>query len=690
MAEKITIPCGNSPITVELNKVAKQSSGSALVRKGDTIVLTTVVGAEEEREDIDFFPLVCDYREQTSAAGKIPGGFFKREGKPTEREILISRLIDRSIRPLFPEDYRREVQVVSFVLSADQENDTDILAIIGASFALSSSPIPLKKSISGVKVAMVDGKFLLNPTKQEIEKSNLNLIISGTENSIVMLEGQGKEISENDFLNAVEFGMENLKECLKYVEEVRGNKINIEKVRFDEEIIKDVSSFIEERIKEVFNYPEKKSRNDFYKLLENQLLEKYDEEKQEEVKKVFEEVLKDRIRKLVVETGKRLDGRGKEEVRPIECEVGLLPRVHGSALFTRGQTQCLASLTLGTSADEQIIDGLYEETTKRFMLHYNFPPFSVGEVSPLRAPSRREIGHGALAEKSLAPFIPDEKDFPYTIRIVANILESNGSSSMATVCAGSLALMDAGVPFKKHIGGVALGMIKEGEKYILLTDIQGEEDHYGDLDLKIAGSKDGITGFQMDVKTDEFTFDILKEAVFQSRKGRIEILNKMYETISSPREEISQYAPKIYNISVDPNKIGLVIGSGGKTIKKIIEDTGAEIDIQEDGNIRIYSSDVNACKKAAEEIKKITKGPEVGEIYEGVVTKILPFGAIVKISPSQEGLVHISEMAPYRIKKVEDILKVGTKVSVKVIGIDEQGRPVLSRKQALKKEGEER
>ena len=324
------------------------------------------------------------------------------------------------------------------------------------------------------------------------------------------------------------------------------------------------------------------------------------------------------------------------------------------------------------------------------MLHYNFPPFSVGEVSPLRAPSRREIGHGALAEKSLAPFIPDEKDFPYTIRIVANILESNGSSSMATVCAGSLALMDAGVPFKKHIGGVALGMIKEGEKYILLTDIQGEEDHYGDLDLKIAGSKDGITGFQMDVKTDEFTFDILKEAVFQSRKGRIEILNKMYETISSPREEISQYAPKIYNISVDPNKIGLVIGSGGKTIKKIIEDTGAEIDIQEDGNIRIYSSDVNACKKAAEEIKKITKGPEVGEIYEGVVTKILPFGAIVKISPSQEGLVHISEMAPYRIKKVEDILKVGTKVSVKVIGIDEQGRPVLSRKQALKKEDEER
>lgn len=684
MSEKITVPCGKTPFIIELNKVAKQSSASAFVRAGDTIVLTTVVGAEEEREDIDFFPLVCDYREQTSAAGKIPGGFFKREGRPTEREILISRLIDRSIRPLFPESYRKEVQVVSFVLSADQENDTDLAAIIGAAFALSNSNIPVKKSIFGVKVAMIDGKFVLNPGLSEIEKSSLTLVLTGTEDSIIMMEGEGKEAGEEDFLNAVEFGMENIRKLVKYTEGVKGNKIEIKEPVFDEEIMNEVSSLLDSKLKDVFNYPEKKQRKEFYKSLENQLIEKYSEERKEEVKKIFDKILKEKIRNLILQTGKRLDGREKDSVRPIECEVGLLPRTHGSAIFTRGQTQCLASLTLGTSADEQVIDGLYEETKKRFMLHYNFPPFSVGEVSPLRSPSRREIGHGALAEKSLAPFIPDDKEFPYTIRIVANILESNGSSSMATVCAGSLALMDAGVPIGKHIGGVALGMIKEGDKYVILTDIQGEEDHYGDLDLKIAGSREGINGFQMDVKTDEFTFDILKEAVYQSKKARLEILDKMYETISTPRPEISVYAPKIYNISVAPDKIGLVIGSGGKTIKKIIEDTGADIDILEDGQIRIYSSDLSACKKAAEEIKKITKEPEVGEIYEGVVTKILPFGAIVKISPSQEGLVHISEMAPYRIKKVEDILKVGSKVKVKVIGIDEQGRMTLSRKQALK------
>ncbi len=685
MEKKITIPCGNTPIIIELNKVAKQSNGSSFVRCGDTVVLTTVVCAEEEKEDVDFFPLVCDYREQTSAAGKIPGGFFKREGKPTEREVLISRLIDRSIRPLFPSDYYRDIQVVSFVLSADSENDTDILSIIGAAFVLSSSNIDIKKNIFGVKVGMIDNKFVINPTISQLEKSPLSLIIVGTEESVIMLEGQGNQISENDFLNAVEFGMENIKKFVKYVDEVKGEKEEIKKNNFDETIdIENISSILDNKLKDIFNYPEKKSRSLFYKSIEDELLEKYPEEQKKEVKKIFECLLREKVRKIILETGKRLDGRGKEEIRPIECEVGLLPRNHGSALFTRGQTQCLASLTLGTSADEQIIDGLYEETTKRFMLHYNFPPFSVGEVSPLRAPSRREIGHGNLAERSLLPLIPDEKTFPYTIRIVANILESNGSSSMATVCAGSLSLMDAGVPFEKHIGGVALGMIKEGDKHIILTDIQGEEDHFGDLDLKIAGSQDGITGFQMDVKTDEFSLDILKQAVLQSRKARLEILEKMYKAISAPRKEISPYAPKIYNISISPDKIGLVIGSGGKTIKKIIEETGADIDIQDDGNIRIYSSDINACKKAAAEIKKITKGPEVGDIFDGVVTKVLPFGAIVKISSNQEGLVHISEIESYRIKKVDDVLKVGSKVRVKVIGVDEQGRVVLSRKQALK------
>jgi len=686
MDNKIVIPCGNTPIVIELNKVARQSNSSSFVRVGDTIVLTTVVSAEEEKEDVDFFPLICDYREQTSAAGKIPGGFFKREGKPTDREILISRLIDRSIRPLFPPDYKKDTQIVSFVLSVDQENDTDIPALIGAAFALSCSDIPFKKNIFAVKIAKVDDKFIVNPSISQISKSPFSLTIAGTDKSVIMVEGQGKEIDENEFLDAVEFGMDNIRKFIKYVDDVQGEKKDITKEIVNEEITKNVSSFLENKLKEVFNYPGKKERNNFYKLIEKQLLEQYSEEQQNEVKKIFEDILREKIRRIILDTGKRFDGREKDQLRHIECEVGILPRNHGSALFTRGQTQCLASLTLGTSVDEQIIDGLYEETTKRFMLHYNFPPFSVGEVSPLRSPSRREIGHGALAEKSLIPIIPDEITFPYTIRIVANILESNGSSSMATVCAGSLALMDAGVPCKKHIGGVALGMIKEGEKYIILTDIQGEEDHYGDLDLKIAGSKDGITGFQMDVKTDDFTLDILKEAVFQSKKARLEILDKMYKTMPSPRNEISIYAPKIYNVSVEPDKIGLVIGSGGKTIKRIIEETGTEIDIQEDGNIRIYSSDINACKKAAEEIKKITKGPEIGDIYEGVVTKVLPFGAIVKISPTQEGLVHISEIAPYRVKRVEDVLKVGSKVSVKVIGIDEQGRFSLSRKQVMKEE----
>ena len=682
MEEVLKIEKGGRILNIEKGYVAKQSDGSAIVKYGETIVLVTAVASKEEREDVDFFPLLCDYREQTSAAGKIPGGFFKREGKPTEREILVSRLIDRSIRPLFPEDYRKDVQIVSFVLSADQDNDPDILSIIGASAALISSKIPFSTPIGAVRVGLIDNKFVINPTISQLENSELNLVISGTENSIVMIEGWAKEIREDKFLEAIMFGFENIKDIIEIQKCWLSEKEEFSP--FHDEVLEEkAENFLKDKISQVYNYPEKQQRKNFYEKLEEDFLNEFEEEeKKKQAKIIFEKVLRKKIRNLIL-TGKRLDGRQPEEIRKVECKVGLLPRTHGSALFTRGQTQCLASVTLGTRSDEQIIDGLFEETTKRFMVHYNFPPFSVGEVSPLRAPSRREIGHGALAERSLLYIVPDESVFPYTIRIVANILESNCSSSMATVCAGSLALMDGGIPVKKHVGGIAVGMVKEGEKYVLLTDIAGEEDHYGDLDLKIAGTEEGITGFQMDVKTSELTFDILEKAIYQSRKARLEIIEKMNQTISSPRPNISPYAPKILSIKVNPDKIGLIIGPGGKNIRKIIDETGVKIDILDDGEIRISSTDYQACKKAAGEIKALTEEPEIGQIYEGVVTRIYPFGAIVRILPYQEGMVHISELAPYRVKRVEDIVKVGSPIKVKVIGIDEQGRIILSRKQAL-------
>lgn len=682
--EKVIIPAGERNIEVEINTLAKQSNGSALVKCGDTVVLVTAVFSEEEKEEVDFFPLICDYREQTSAAGKIPGGFFKREGKPTEREILISRLIDRSIRPIFPENFYNEVQVISLVLSADQENDPDIFSVIGASFSLISSSIPFYQPIGCVRIGEKDGKFIINPTISEISQSSFNLVISATENFIIMLEGMGNEISEEKFLNAIEFGWNEIKKIVKIQQEfINPEKIKLEEISIEEEIERKIQEYLITNLPEAYNFPEKKKRKEFYLSLKENFLSQFEEEKKKEIEKVYERIFEKEMRNLILKSGKRLDGRSFKEIRPVECKVGLLPRTHGSALFTRGQTQCLASLTLGTTVDQQIIDGLYEETTKRFMVHYNFPPFSVGEVSPLKAPTRREIGHGALAERSLLAVVPSEEKFPYTIRIVANILESNGSSSMATVCAGSLSLMDGGVPVEKHVGGVSIGMIKEGEKYVLLTDIAGEEDHYGDMDLKIAGTKDGITGFQMDVKTTELSLEILTQAVYQSKEARMEILDKMYQTISHPRNSLSPYAPKILTMKVNPDKIGLVIGTGGKTIKKIIEETGVKIDILDEGEIRIYSNDIEACKKAANEIGKITEEPEIGQIYDGVVTKILPFGAVVKFLSSNEGLVHISELAPFRVRRVEDVVKIGSPVKVKVIGIDPQGRILLSRKQVL-------
>ncbi len=685
MTQNLEIELGGRRILIETGILARQASGAVTVSCGETVVLTTVTSKESD-EVRDFFPLTCDYREQTSAAGKIPGGFFKREGRPSEREILVSRLIDRSIRPLFPEDFTDEVQIVSFVLSADQENDPDVLSVIGASCCVLLSGLPVSNPVGCIRIGRIGEKFVINPTSSEIEKSDLNLILSGTENSLVMLEGWAKEISEDLFMEAVKIGFESVQPLISTISRWKASTIHNAKLKEDPQLNDSVRLFLKKKMESVWMYPEKKQRNEFYASMLEELKTSYDEEKHAEIELVFKKNLERIIRETILFSGKRFDGRKPDEIRPIECRVGLLPRTHGSALFTRGQTQCIASITLGTKHDQQIIDGLFEETSKRFMLHYNFPPFSVGETGAIRAPSRREIGHGALAERSLQFLIPREEDFPYTIRIVANILESNGSSSMATVCASSLALMDGGVPLKRHVAGIALGMIKEGEKYILLTDIAGEEDHVGDLDLKIAGTSVGITGFQMDVKTTEFSWSILSQAVMQSKQARNRIIEIMNNSLNEPRPEISRYAPRIVSFKVSPDKIGLVIGGGGKTIRKIIEETGVEIDIEDDGTVSIYSTEIENCQKALDRIKSIVEEPEIGKIYEGTVTRIFNFGAMVKFFNEQEGLIHISELAPYRVNRVEDVVNINEKVKVKFIGFDEQGRANLSRKQALTSE----
>jgi len=682
MTRKLEIEFGKNPLIIETGNLARQADGAVTTMCGETVVLTAVTSKKSE-EIRDFFPLTCDYREQTSAAGKIPGGFFKREGRPSEREILVSRLIDRSIRPLFPDDFTDEVQIVSFVLSVDQENDPDVLSVIGASCCMLLSGLPIINPVGCVRIGRIGEKFVINPTIPEIENSSLNLVLSGTENSLVMLEGWAKEISEDIFIHAVKTAFDSIQPLIKNISQWKNPTVSKTEINVEPEMSETIASFIKDRMKSVWMYPEKNQRNEFYASMLEELKTSYDEEKHKQVELIFKKNLEKIIRETILISGKRFDGRNPTEIRPIECKIGLLPRTHGSALFTRGQTQCIASITLGTKHDQQIIDGLFEETSKRFMLHYNFPPFSVGETGAIRAPSRREIGHGALAERSLQSLLPKEEDFPYTIRIVANILESNGSSSMATVCASSLALMDGGVPLARHVAGVALGMIKESDKYILLTDIAGEEDHIGDLDLKIAGTSIGITGFQMDVKTTELSWDIFSQAVVQSKQAREKIIEIMNSTIMRPKPEISKYAPKIVSFKVSPEKIGLIIGGGGKTIRRIIEETGAEIDIEDDGTISIYSTETENCQNALNRIKSIVEEPEVGKIYEGVVTRIFNFGAMVKFLNDQEGLVHISELAPYRVGRVEDIVNVGEKINVKFIGFDEQGRANLSRKQAL-------
>lgn len=691
-------------IKIETGKLAKQANGAVTVTCGETVVLVTAVAAKEPQEGTDFFPLLVDYEEKFYAAGKIPGGFFKREGKPSENAILTSRLIDRPLRPLFPEGYYNDVQIIASVLSYDQANSPDIISIIGASCALYISDIPFYKPIAAVRVGYLNEEYLINPTVEELKESQLNLVVAGTKDSVIMLEGEAKELSEEQILVAIERAQVEIRKMvemqIKFVQEIRPDKINQswqldqalleEKNRYYQLIKKDYTELIEQSLTTIDKVErEEKLKNlkdEIITHLENELVnseQEFEELNNSIVNEVFDSICKEIMRKLVVEKRMRVDQRKPDEIRPIACEIGILPRVHGSALFTRGQTQALVITTLGSVRDEQSVDTLEEDTTRKFYLHYNFPPFSVGDVKPRRAQSRREIGHGALAEKAVKALIPEETEFPYTIRVVSEILESNGSSSMATVCGTSLSLMDAGVPIKKSVAGVALGLIKEDDKYEILTDIIGIEDHYGDMDFKAAGSSDGITAIQMDLKIDGVSLDILREILERSKKGRLYILEKMNAVIAAPKEELSNYVPKILIMKVSTDKIGNIIGPSGKNIKKIIEESNTNIDIKDNGEIFITADTIEKIEKAKYLIEGLVKEVKIGEIYNGKVKRITKYGAFVEILPGVEGLLHISNLSHYHVDKVEDILKTNDEIQVKVIGIDQQGKVDLSKKELV-------
>jgi polyribonucleotide nucleotidyltransferase len=685
--QKISIDINNRTLSVEIHKIGKQADGSALIRYGDTIMFVSATSKKEAKEKKPFLPLIVDYRENTYAAGKIPGGFFKREGRPSEREILISRLIDRPVRSLFPEGYYFDTQIVALLLSADLENESDTLGIIGASAALYFSNIPFTTPMGAVKVGIIDNEYVVNPTKSQLEQSPLNMVVAGTEEGIVMMEAGATEISEQKILEAVSFAKEPIQKIIQeqkdLFEKLAIQKREFEAYEIDQNKLAQIESRIAAKLKESFQINLKKEREAKTKMILENLVNEIPEENEEEideVTQVFNEIHKKLVRNLIIEDGKRADGRSFDDIRPISIEVGMLPRTHGSALFTRGETQCLATVTLGTFEDVQRIDGLGEEGEKRFMLHYNFPPFSVGEVSFLRGPGRREIGHGALAEKSIRPSVPHEEDFPYTVRIVSDILESNGSSSMASVCGGVLSLMDAGVPLSMIVAGIAIGLVKEGDKHAVLTDIAGSEDHFGDMDLKVAGTDKGITAIQLDLKIPSIDHGILAEGLEKARVARLNVLEKMKQAIPAPRSDISPYAPRILYLLINPEKVADVIGPAGKNIKKILAQTGAKIDIDETGKITIASTDVKAAEKAKELIQEITVEAEVGKTYTGKVVRIEEYGAFVEILPNIVGLLHISEIAHHRIRHTRDVLKLGQTVKVKVLAVDEDNKMKLSKK----------
>lgn len=678
---------GREELILETGKIAKQANGSVTVQYGGTVVLVTVCMSKEPKEGQDFFPLTVEYQEKTYAAGKIPGGFFKREGRPSESEILTARLIDRSIRPLFPAGFLNEIQVMAIVLSSDGQNDPDILSVIGASLALSISDIPFNGRIACCRIGRIDNQFILNPTYAELEHSDLDVVVSANSKGVMMLESKSKEIPEEIFLEAVKFCFINLQDIIRLKEEFTQRfgkpKADIEVKKIEPVLLKRISELSGERLKEVYKLSKKEEREEEIGLLFKDLEAKLIPEGYLplDIKMALVEVEKEQVRGKIIEEDVRIDGRGFNDIRQINCEVSVLPRTHGSCLFSRGQTQSLAVTTLGTGEDEQLIEALEGEKYKSFMLHYSFPPFSVGETAPVRGPGRREIGHGALAEKAILAVMPTKESFPYTIRVVSEILESNGSSSMATVCAATLSLMDAGVPIKDAVGGIALGLIREDTKAAILTDITGLEDHFGDMDFKVAGTKKGITAVQLDLKIDGIDLDLLSRCFSQARQARQVVLDKMYAALREPRQELSTYAPRIERIRINPEKIGEVIGPSGKTIKKIIAQTAVTIDIQDDGSILIGSTSADKSKEAIEMIKAIAEDIQVGRLYIGKIKRIMPFGAFCEIAPNKEGLIHISELADHFIKNIDDVIKVGDEVKVKVIGIDELGRINLSKKQ---------
>jgi polyribonucleotide nucleotidyltransferase len=686
------ISVGGRTLSIETGRLAKQADGSVLVRSGDTVVLVTACAAASPREGIDFLPLTVDYKENTYASGRIPGGFFKREGKPTEKEVLTSRLIDRPIRPLFPYGWRHETQIIALVLSADAETDSDVLAITGASAALALSAIPFTRTIAGVRVGLVDGQFVINPTFNERRNSRLDLVVAGTSDGIVMVEAGAKEVGEEEMVQALDTAHKAIKDIAAGIEALAKQAGKPKKVLTPQEIDAAFRHEIREKaydkLAAAMRIQEKlENYATVDKVLED-LVASYDEgelEKRAHAKTVFKDLKEHVMRDEALERGKRLDGRKFDEIRPITIEVGALPRTHGSVVFTRGETQALVTATLGTADDQQKIETMDGEVWKRFMLHYNFPPFSVGEVGRFTGPGRREIGHGALAERALVNMLPAEDRFPYTVRIVSDILESNGSSSMASVCGGSLAMMDAGVPLKSAVAGVAMGLIMDEQsgKYAVLTDIAGAEDHYGDMDFKVAGTRDGITALQMDIKVGGITMEVMRKALQQAKDGRFFILDKMEAALKTPRSDVSRHAPRIVTIKIPVDKIRDVIGPGGKMIRSIIERTGVKIDVEDNGTVNVASADEASAAKAIGIIQELTATPELNKTYMGKVQRITDFGAFVEILPGLDGLLHVSEIAHYRVKDVRDELKEGDQVMVKVINIDPSGKIRLSRKALL-------
>lgn len=679
-----------SDLSITIGKVAEQTNGECLIRTGDTILLVTAVASDKPREGIDFFPLICDYQEKLYAVGKIPGGFIKREGKASDKAILISRQMDRPLRPLFPENFYNDVQVIATPFSVDEDNEPDCMTTIGASIALGISDIPFYGPVAAVSVGYVDGKFIVNPNKDEREKTSLNLTVAGTADAINMVEAGANELSEDEMLEAMMVAHAEIKEICTFIQTIIDD-IGKEKMEVCEEVETELQRKIKDKytqdIKNSIRTTDKVQRENDINEIEEKCREDFLEEfpeSEDEIHKTVDSIMKKEVRRMISIDKIRPDGRKMDEIRPLSAEAGLLPRAHGSGLFQRGQTQVLSVLTLGSPGEEQVIDSMNrEEITKRYIHQYNFPPFCVGDIRPLRGPGRREVGHGHLAERALIPVLPDTNDFPYTIRVVSEVLSSNGSSSQASICGSTLSLMDAGVPIKKPVAGIAMGLIKEENSISILTDIQGLEDHLGDMDFKVAGTKDGITALQMDMKISGINKEVLQEALADAHKARIKILDVITSAIDKPREDLSKYAPRIFSIDIDPEKVRDVIGAGGKTINKIIDATGVKIETEDDGHITVASNDGESGKKAIEMIKSIVTDPKAGDIYEGEVKRIMNFGAFVEIAIGKEGLLHISQIDTKRTEKVEDVLKIGDKVRVKVTEIDRQGRINLSRKALL-------